>query len=188
MTSNLKIALTGNTGVGKDTFVQILRKDKRFSALKEIKLADPLYEVQNFIYNICQETKNYFVQDGELLNFLGKHMRKINPNVLENYFLQELNKIKESYPIILCSDARPQDLNFIRQQNFLVIKITTDKKLSIKRRMLRGDISLANANHQTEIITDDISFDYCIENNKTLHNYQETVLKLIEGLYDSHRR
>lgn len=53
--------------------------------------------------------------------------------------------------------------------------------------MLRGDISLANANHQTELITDDILFDYCIENNETLYNYQETVLKLIERLYDSYR-
>jgi dephospho-CoA kinase len=187
MRTSLKIALTGNTGVGKDTFVQTLRASDKFDSLQEIKLSTPLYEVQNYIYQVCKKEKEYFTQDGVLLNFLGKNMREINPNIIKDYFLAQLDMLNNINGVIICSDARPQDLLFIKSSNFLIIKIIASTKLCIERRIARGDTSLGSLDHSTEkSASQEIAFDYSIENNGKLNIYQQAILKLVGDLYDSH--
>jgi cytidine deaminase len=188
MTQIIKIALTGNTGVGKDTFIQNLSKLKFVQNFKEIKLSSPFYVVQELVYKICGVEKDYFIQDGELLNFLGSHMRKINPNVLKLYFLEQLKQINPGYSLVVCSDARPADLDFLREEKFLIIQILSDKKLSLERRILRGDISLSNFDDVTEKKDKELLADYQIVNNGTLNEYENNIYKLIGNIYDTHRK
>lgn len=175
-----KIALFGTTGVGKTTFFRILKQLYSPVHIDEIKLATPLYNVQEYIYKLCSTQRAYEVQDGVLLNFLGQHMRAINPKVLENYFYERI-KFLENSPAVVCTDARPPDYKFIKDAGFTTILIKADKKVSQQRRIVRGDLSLSNPEHSTETNAEGekLKFDFEISNNGSLEEFEESITKLM---------
>jgi dephospho-CoA kinase len=174
-----KLALLGNTGVGKDTCVKIIQN--RFSHLKLslIQLAAPLYEAQNAIYQICGKEKGPDVQDGVLLNFLGQHMRLINPYVLKESFLRILEKSQAD--LIICRDVRPLDVPFVREAGFFIVNIATDPSLCLERRKARGDLSLGASNHKTEVGLSAELYDTQIMNNSTLDNFERETVQFLQG-------
>lgn len=174
-----KLALLGNTGVGKDTCVKIIQN--RFSHLKLslIQLAAPLYEAQNTIYQICGKGKDPDAQDGVLLNFLGQHMRRINPNVLKESFLKTLEKSQAD--LVICRDVRPLDVTFVREAGFFIVNIATDPSLCIERRKARGDLFLGASNHKTEVGLSAELYDAQIMNNSTLDNFERETVKFLQG-------
>jgi dephospho-CoA kinase len=182
----VKIALIGKPGVGKDTFLKLVHQWDFFGTVKDIRLADPFYRLQAQIYDVCGVQKDYYIQDGELLNFLGNHMRKINPNVLKSYFLQQLKNNIFDCSFVICPDARPIDLLFIKEQEFIIVEIICDEKLSLERRHLRGDLSLGNANDTVENSNSVVYADYRIINNGTMKDYESGVLNLIREIYDTY--
>lgn len=188
MQNNIKIALIGNAGTGKDTFVKFLRDAPHLAGFQQIKLARILYIVQEFIYKMCGKSKDFNSQDGELLNFLDEHMRKINPNMMKDYFLEQLVKLRNISPVIICSDGRPADVPFLKDHDFIIVYISTNQHLSQDRRIKRGDVYLGNPNHPTEENDKNIVVDYHIENNGTIEAYQAKVFDLIQEIYDSHWR
>lgn len=181
----MRIALVGNTGVGKSTFVNICKKHFKTLKIKEIRLAKPLYQAQNYIYKICKVQKNPDAQDGVLLNFLGQHMRTINEDVIKIHFIEQLKKMPNNINLIICSDVRPIDVPFVKKQGFSLINIQTDREIALERRLKRGDISLANAQHSTEQQIYGFQPDHIIVNNKSIEDYQNAALGLVKKLYDS---
>jgi dephospho-CoA kinase len=184
----LRIALVGTTGVGKSTFVSILKKQLKHVVCKEIRLAKPLYQVQSYLYKICKTKKNKNVQDGVLLNFLGQHMRAINKNIIEEHFVEQLSKITNDVELVICSDVRPIDLAFVTKHDFVIINIQSDEEIALKRRMQRGDVSLANSKHWTEQQIYGFQPDYNIVNNGSIAEYENAVLGLVNKLYDFNRQ
>lgn len=174
-----KLALLGNTGVGKDTCVKIIQNRFSHLDLSLIQLAAPLYEAQNAIYQICGEKKDHDVQDGILLNFLGQHMRLINPDVLKESFLKTLEKSQAD--LIICRDVRPLDVAFVRDAGFFVVNIATDPSLCIERRKARGDLSLGASNHKTEMGLSAELYDAQIMNNSSLDNFEQEIVKFLQG-------
>lgn len=177
--TKIKIALTGKPGVGKDSFVSIISE---YYDLGEIKLASVFYKAQKYIYDLCGQQKDYFIQDGILLNFLGQHMRSINPYVVRDHFFLELQKLQEN-KIIIASDVRPLDFPFIKNNNFILVKITSSEKNCLIRRIARGDKTLSDSNHSTELSSNSIKEDYYIENNSSYDDYKKSVLQLVDSLY-----
>lgn len=181
----IKICLTGNTGVGKDTFFKIVENEFGVENVEKIQLGAPLYDVQDYIYKLCKVKKEYHIQDGELLNFLGQHMRIINPEVLKIHFLEKMSKLKEGSNIVLCIDARPVDLSFVRKKGFIVVNIIANEQITKIRREKRGDISLGDPKHITE--KHDVNeYDYKIYNNDSVYNFKTNILALMRQIYDSY--
>ena len=84
----MKICFLAPSGFGKSTAIEILKK--KYNIIN-IKIGDPLYELQETFYKkigINCENK----QDGELLQFLGMKIRKEKPNYLLETFINKLNK------------------------------------------------------------------------------------------------
>jgi cytidine deaminase len=173
-----RLALLGNTGVGKDTCVRTIQKIHPNLSVALIQLAAPLYEVQNLIYKICAREKNPEVQDGILLNFLGEHMRSINPNVIKEFFFRQLDQKESKVDLIICRDARPIDLPFITEAGFYVLHIKTDAQIALQRRQVRGDRYLGGSNHRTE--QGDCRFDVQIVNNGSLEEFEREVSRVLE--------
>lgn len=69
-----KICFIAPSGYGKSTAVKLLSE---MCDVKNIKIAEPLYELQNYFYDFIN-TKMKGEQDGELLQFLGAKIRKHN--------------------------------------------------------------------------------------------------------------
>lgn len=177
----IKIGLIGNTGVGKGTFVEICVESYKHLKILNAKLADPLYEAQNQIYKICNVDKDFYSQDGILLNFLGQHMRSINPNILKDYMYKRLEE-SLNVDLLFCDDIRPLDIGFMKSYGFLIIKIVADEDITYERRKLRGDLTMGNAKHKTERGLEDAEFDYVVENNGTLEEYKNKVVSLLKDL------
>ncbi|WP_093587939.1 nucleoside/nucleotide kinase family protein [Lentzea waywayandensis] len=153
-----------------------------------ITLATPLYQAQAAVYQIAgKPLDDESVQDGELLNFLGSHLRKINPSVLEEQFLLELKRISSrglhtGRTLVVCTDARPADFAYLRQELFRLVMIDVDPETSRKRRVLRGDLSLGATDHVTETGLQPADADLIIDNNGSLENFDSAVWNLLDGL------
>lgn len=177
----LRLGLLGTTGVGKDSCVQIIKNDFPELSISLLRLADPLYQAQDAIYKICKKLKDFNSQDGELLNFLGSHMRKINPNVLKEAFLNALLSCDPDVNCIICSDVRAVDVPFVREAGFVIIHINTDPFIALERRKIRGDVSLGKTNHETEKGICPSLYDHQLSNNESLEEFNVNVKKLILG-------
>ena len=147
--------------------------------IKYIRLADPLYLAQQAIYKICGKEKDFSTQDGELLNFLGSHMRKINPNVLQEHFSKSLNNITSDIDLIICMDVRPKDISFVKKEDFFLVNISAPPTVTLQRRKNRNDLSLGSSHHPTEQGLSPKLIDAHIENNGTLDEFKEKVKFLI---------
>lgn len=191
--NNYKLALTGLSGSGKDTFVKIVKQNKNFEDVQEIKLAKPLYDMQEFIYLQCNKQKNYWLQDGQLLSFLGNHVRKINPTIMRDYFVSELRKISKNNQLnnqlIICSDARLEDLPYLKLSNFIIIKIIANDTLRQIRCHQREDISLGIEHyHNNNNATAKEVVDYYITNNSDNNSFSISINKLMKEIYDTYRK
>ncbi|MBA2728640.1 MAG: hypothetical protein H0U49_10770 [Parachlamydiaceae bacterium] len=180
--NQIKIGLLGTTGVGKDSFVQILMKHFPNLSVSLIRLAEPLYQAQDAIYKICKKPKDFHSQDGELLNFLGLHMRKINSEVLKESFIYSLQNCDPNVNCIICSDVRAIDVPFVRDAGFIIIHIDADPKITLERRKMRGDVSLGKTNHETEKGICHSLYDHQLTNNESLEEFQVNVKKIISAL------
>ncbi len=176
-----RLAFLGSTGVGKDTCVNILKARYPNLSIHIIRLAEPLYQAQDCIYRLCRKQKEYYAQDGSLLNFLGQKMRQINPRVLQEAFVEALKDFHPSAELTICCDVRPMDVAFVRSEGFFIVHIVTDPAIALQRREARGDLSLGNSSHVTEGGISSDLYDYQITNNGTREELESQLIHLIES-------
>lgn len=164
----MRICFLAPSSYGKSTAIKLLQK--HFD-IKNIKIADPLYELQSDFYKklgIEIEDK----QDGELLQFYGKKIRKENSGYLLNEFKTKLDNTGAT--IISNDDCRPDDYKFLKDNGFIFIKINGYKRN-------RDDVTLANPKEKIEWQSE-IPFDYEINNYGTLEEYEDKLLNLMNRL------
>ncbi|WP_455352001.1 hypothetical protein [Streptomyces sp. SYSU K217416] len=183
-----RIALLGLPGAGKSTFVELARKwaVENGAVMHTVTLADPLYRAQSAVYEIAgKPLDGERKQDGVLLNFLGSHMRLINPRVLEQHFRLEMERIDEESPcqqLVICSDARPADVGYLRKSGFSTVLITVDECVALERRKARGDISLGNAGHVTEIGLKHTDVAVRMDNSGSMEEFSLAVASLLDSV------
>ena len=98
---------------------------KKHFDVENIKIAEPLYELQKAFYDklgIDIGDK----QDGELLQFLGKKVRKEHATFLLDEFDKKLAKAEAT--IISNDDCRPDDYQHLKEQGFIFVKINGFKR------------------------------------------------------------
>ena len=164
----MKICFLAPSSYGKSTAIEILQK---YFNIENIKIAEPLYELQNSFYKklgIDIGDK----QDGELLQFYGKKVRKEDSNFLLNEFKNKVDKV--SSDIITNDDCRPDDYIFLKEMGFIFVKING-------YRRDRNDITLADSKSSIEW-QNKIPFDYEINNYGTLEEYEYDLLNLMNNI------
>lgn len=164
----MRICFLAPSSYGKSTAIKIL--SKHFD-IKNIKIGEPLYELQSDFYKKLGIAVNG-KQDGELLQFYGKKVRKESSNFLLNEFKNKLDNTNAT--IISNDDCRPNDYNFLKDNGFIFIKINGYKRD-------RCDITLANPKEKIEW-QDEIPHDYEINNYGTLEEYENELLNLMNKL------
>ncbi|MFD6279794.1 hypothetical protein ACFWFI_30155 [Streptomyces sp. NPDC060209] len=155
-----------------------------------ITLAEPLYRAQAAVYESAGRPLQTAErrQDGALLNFLGSHMRKINPHVLEEHFLSETARIDAACEnstrrqVVICSDARPADLPYLRRGDFHPVVITVDEEVAHKRKEARGDLTLGDSAHSTENGLERIHPSTPVDNSGTLQEFATAVTALLDSV------
>ena len=167
----MKLCLLAPSGYGKSTAIEILKKKYK---IKNIKIADPLYELQEEFYKkIGRECNNK--QDGELLQFLGVKIRKENPSYLLDTFSNKLNDYKDDINTIITNDdCRTMDYEYLKKLGFKFIKINGFKRD-------RDDITQANPKLTMEW-QNEIPCDYEVDNINDLDEYENNLNMLMEEI------
>jgi dephospho-CoA kinase len=173
----LRIGLYGSPGAGKSTTSRFIEEYCSASSIlfHRIRLADPIYEAQACVYSAAdRHLTHFYEQDGELLNFLGYYLRKLNETILLDRFAKRLTEAvaaeggASQTKVIVCDDMRFPDAAFLRKLGFISVRITATEAACVQRRINRSDRSLSSPEHITERNLGAIACDLIIENDGTL--------------------
>ena len=161
-----KICFLAPSGYGKSTAVSILRK---YFNLVNIKIAEPLYYLQNYFYKYI-ETKMLGEQDGELLQFLGMKIRKENPGFLINNFIYKVMNVTD-VEMITNDDCRPPDYNSLKQMGYIFIGINGFDRDRYDHCKSNPKLSIEWQNKP--------ECEYWLDNFGTMEEYESNILDLI---------
>lgn len=181
----LKIALTGLPGVGKSTASKLLLQtlmDRQINA-EVIKLAAPLYDIQTAFYKRIETPLLEEQQDGQLLNFLGGHFRKVDPEFLGRDLAWRCSAaILSGARALICDDARPLDLETLHKQGFTIIRIVAPDDLRKARKTARGDKFSGDDNHPTERSPEGANWtaDITINNDGGIDVFEQQILRILD--------
>lgn len=161
----MKICFIAPSGYGKTTAVNYLTN--KYGAVN-IKIADFLYEIQEYIYSrMGIDTKGK--QDGELLQFLGKKIRSIDEDFLLQEFARKVDACESTF--ILNDDCRPFDYEFLKSIGFIFVRIDGYSHE-------RGDLTEVDKDSNLEW-RNLPSCEYVIDNNSGLEEYYGHLDKLM---------
>lgn len=166
--SQLKLAFLAPSGYGKTTAVEFIHSI--YGAIN-LKLAAPLYELQDNYYKMLH-INNFGKQDGELLQFFGNKIQREYPYFLADSFYEQLKQISKENHIVTNDDCRPHNYDFLKEMGFIFVKI-------VGKYHNREDVTLIDPSHPVEWGSD-IPFDFVLENNGTLLEYESNIRKLVK--------
>lgn len=182
------IAFTGPMGAGKSEAIQTLREFRKQSGYIPdsnvilVKFAQPLYDMQEFIYNRVEsvfQRPDDFIKDRFLLQWLGTEWGRntIDKDLWVKLWVAAVQQIAKRNPsaVIVCDDCRfDNEAEVVKSVGGIIVKISTAKN---------GErIDTSRATHASEA---GISFqyvDYLIENNDTLEHYKNQLTYLYNKL------
>lgn len=173
------IGFTGLMGSGKSTAIALL-SELQNQPVYLIKFAQPLYDMQEFIYNritLAHKRDEFFVKDRKLLQWLGTEWGRdtIHKDLWTTIWLEEIKFAQENYPncIIVSDDVRfDNEVQVLKQVGGHLIKIESNKNEE------RIDTKAGIAGHTSETGIDLNSVDFILENNGTLDDLKTALLTL----------
>ena len=186
----LKIAIFGKMRSGKDTVGKILIDEHGF---KKFALGDGIGEI----------IVKYFPEawaDGKPrrhYQHIGQELRKLNPDVWVNYLLGrikhhehkviaeglcEKNKPKGKFNVVVTDGRQLNELERLRKEGFIIIKVTAPEELRLQRILESGDVFNPEVlHHETELQVDEVNPDIEIINDGTLEELKDKVQKMLQG-------
>lgn len=174
------LAFTGKMGAGKSTVIDIIKQIYPDDNIRNLKFAQPLYDIQEFIYRRVQTVHpkpEGFIKDRKLLQWLGTEWgRGISQSLWVDLWKEDVKYIREYYPhdIFTCDDLRfDNEAVAIKQVGGHVIKIENSRGTSL--------ITTANgtSNHASEQGIDPKYIDFVIPNNGTIDELRKLVHNMI---------
>jgi cytidine deaminase len=180
-----RVALFGLPGAGKSISAGLLRRtlSEMGRNVEVVKLAAPLYDVQESFYARTRTRLAEGQQDGQLLNFLGSHFRRAAPGFLLEDFARRCSAAAlAGADVLLCDDARPADLDGLRAQGFTLVRVTAPDELRRDRKAGRGDRTAGRDDHPTELGGEGVVADQDLDNSGDLAALEEGVAALAKSL------
>lgn len=169
------IALCGKMGAGKSEVASYLMKRIPTSSL--VKLAQPLYDIQQYAYNrIGKEVKG---KDRKLLQYLGTEWgRSIEPNLwVDIWSTETLHELMFNANYVITDDVRfDNEAMTVRSRGGIVLRVEADDSVRGSR------IQLNNTSHKSEMGVDDSYVYATIYNNGTIDDLHKNLDYLLETL------
>jgi len=176
------LALTGETGAGKDTFCEYAQKT--FPLTFSFRFSDPLFEVLKIFF---EEIKK---QDQQ---WLATALRaRFGNNILGEVIIKKIKKINEGL-IIVNGIRMLEELELVKRLGGKIVYITAVPKIRWQRIQKRGEKKDDNVSFEkfleieeapTEILISQVGqkADFKIENNGSKESFYQKVEKIINKL------
>ena len=180
------IGITGGMGCGKSTAVETLvfgTLDTQHK-IRLVKLAQPLYDMQEFIYRRIDSAyarPKDFVKDRKLLQYLGTDWgrNEISSTIFIDLWKAEALRLEKEGYVVACDDVRfDNEAEVIRELGGKVIQIKSDNVYA------KGRIASAKGfvNHPSENGISKHLVDFIVENNNTRTEYQDKLLNVFKQI------
>jgi len=165
------IGFNGKMGVGKSTAVACLR-EASLNSVRLVKFAQPLYDMQEYIYRRIQGTyrrPDGFTKDRKLLQWIGTEWGRdsISPTLWVDIWKKEVEYQQlNQNNIVICDDVRfDNEAEAIKAMGGIVINISannTEKRIDTKSGIVQHS---SEAGIKPELI------DCRIDNNGSLSEF-----------------
>ncbi|WP_280385330.1 ATP-binding protein [Nocardia wallacei] len=176
-----RVCLLGHSGAGKSTTAAFIRAtaSRRSMSCAVVKVAAPLYELQQAFYTRLGQPLPDGQQDQQLLEALAHWIRKRHTRFLVDDFLTRAATVEAD--VLVNDDVRSYDTDYpiLREHGWTAVRITTDDDLRGKRLATQGYVSLSDASTAG---VDTVDVDYEIRNDGTLAELETTVAALVEEI------
>ena len=164
-----KLCFLAPSGYGKSTAIGILKENYE---LTNIKIAEPLYELQNYFYKyIGVEMQGE--QDGELLQFLGMKIRKESRSYLLDKFTEKFNNV-QNVSFITNDDCRPPDYEYLKSLGFIFIGINGYNRDRLDHRPSDPKLSIE--------WQEQVNCDYWLDNWGSMDEYRYNINNLMKQI------
>ena len=136
-----KICVYGLAGSGKSTVSAMIRQAliERGYHVDILKLAEPMYRLQQIIYRTAGVEVDLWEHDNRLLRLLATELRRINPTCIVDDFLARTGT--STADIVINDDCRDADIDYpaMAGAGFQFVHITCDHEGRTARVAARGD-------------------------------------------------
>jgi dephospho-CoA kinase len=178
----IRLSLIGFSGSGKSVSAGVLKEifQKQGLTCDIMKLAKPLYDLQQAFYAGAGKSIGYSDQDQSLLEKIAAMLRNISATALVDNFAERLGCCKAN--VVINDDLRDDavDWPFLAGKGFQIIRIYASPDIRLKRLDQRKDLtSLPNSPLDKQISR--ISADFTAINDDGLDEL-ERQLRNIAGM------
>lgn len=181
----IKIGILGEIRAGKDTVAQLLEE--------HLVGNTSILAFSDGIHVVLQTTMPEIYADGKprkQLQDVGQFFRSIKPAVWIEMLLNGHEYYLANYlgENILVTDVRqPNEAKRLKEEGFILLKVTADKEIREERSAKAGDNFTADLlNHETEIAVNSCEFDYEIDNSGEFDSLKRKVEEFLK--YTENRR
>ncbi|MCD4644867.1 hypothetical protein AR454_21770 [Bacillus mycoides] len=179
-----KIVLYGLAGSGKSTSASIVKEFYRLRDLRVevVKLAQPLYELQQHFYQIAGCKIDFYDQDQPLLENIATQLRSISSTSLVDYFKYRMKEVEAD--VVINDDLRDPHVDYpaLKQEGFIFIRVRCPEEIRIERLKMRGDKSVV-INSKSTAQLDLIKPDYIVDNcTIDIQDLQKKIYTILEEL------
>jgi dephospho-CoA kinase len=181
--SSLRVSVVGLTGSGKSTTADLLKRSlaRRGLTVGVVKLAEPLYRLQQAVYATAGVAIEPGDQDQVLLETLARELRRISPTSLVDDFMRRLRATDAD--VVINDDLRDTVVDYpaLRDAGFRVLRVRAPEDVRLARLGQRSDLTVV-ANSTTTARIDEIEPDAVIVNDGTREELAEAVERVLEEL------
>ncbi|MFD8498264.1 hypothetical protein [Amycolatopsis sp. NPDC059657] len=174
------LSIIGLTGCGKSTFAALAAEfaADRGLSFATVKLAAPLYTLQDKVYAVAGMKVPPGAQDQILMENLAGELRRIQPASLATDFLRRLATIKAD--VVVNDDLRDPHVDAValRRHGFRIVRVTADEAVRTARLTRRGDLSHSD---RSTAELDLIHPEVVIDNSGELARFRERATEILEG-------
>ncbi|WP_227270860.1 hypothetical protein [Roseobacter weihaiensis] len=140
--SQMRLAIVAPSGSGKSTtagFIEMRCRQLGKSA-RILKLADPLYRLQQQFYATAGQHIETYQQNQKLLEDIAMHLRSICPTSIVDDFVKRLSECVED--VIVNDDLRDPDVDLpvLRRLGFKILRVSADAGSIAARLDQRQDL------------------------------------------------
>jgi hypothetical protein len=144
MTTTLRLCVYGTAGSGKSTVSRLIAEELTARGLSTqiVKIALPLYRLQQHLYATAGRDVDLWTHDNELLRLLATQLRRINPHFLAEDFLDRVQASPAD--VVINDDLRDTGVDYPRltAAGFQFVRVSCDDDVRGKRLAARGDVSV----------------------------------------------